>query len=433
MTGKLFRYGDDGDTVTAAASILLRNVRAVNSEEERVCDILIEDGVITEIRSGISADNGAYVLDCGGLTAIPGLFDMHVHLRDPGLTHKEDILTGCAAALAGGVTAVACMPNTMPPSDNPETVRYIIDKAKGTGVDVYPAGCITKDMAGGELCDFVKLRDAGVRLISDDGRPVKNAELMREALELTNKNGLLTVSHCEDLDIINGGIVNKGRISEELGAKGMDRASEDSITAREIMLAASCGARVHICHISTAGSMVAVRAAKAEGIRVTCETCPHYFFYTEDKLLSRDADYRMNPPLREESDRQAVIRAVLDGTVDCIVTDHAPHTSEEKSDFYKAPNGVVGLETSLSAVLTAFYHTGLLPLSRIIELMSENPRRLLGIPPVRIAVGERAEIALVDLDAEWTVSPEALHSKSKNSVFKGERLKGRVAAAVTHA
>lgn len=437
MTGRIFfnkAYNPDADCDinTEAKGILLRNVRLSDNKSELPCDIHIEDGVITAIGCGLSADGDEYVLECSGLTAIPGLFDMHVHLRDPGLTHKEDVLTGCAAALAGGVTGVACMPNTIPPTDNAQTVRYIIDKSAGTGVSVYPAGCITSGMEGGRLCDFDELSSAGVRLISDDGRPVKNAELMRSALEQTNSNGLLAVSHCEDLDIIDGGIINKGRMSAKLNAKGMDRASEDSITAREIMLAASCGARVHICHVSTRGSMAAVRAAKAEGARVTCETCPHYFFYTEDKLEGMDADYRMNPPLREESDRQAVIRAVLDGTVDCIVTDHAPHTSEEKSDFYKAPNGVVGLETSLSATLTAFYHTGLLSLERIVALMSANPRQLLGIPEVKIAVGEKAEIALVDLNAEWTVIPEELHSKSKNSVFKQERLKGRVAGTVSH-
>ncbi len=410
-------------------SILLKNVRAVDDKTDKICDIFIEGGKIAEVGESlaVTADR---VVDGGGKFAVmPALFDMHVHFRDPGQTHKETVETGCVAALAGGVSGVACMPNTSPAIDSKETVDYILDKAKDTGVDVYPVGCITKGMQGGELYDWTEL---GVKLISDDGRPVANAEMMRQTLEATNENGLLVVSHCEDLAIINGGIIHKGAVSEKLGVKGMDRASEDSITAREIALADSCGARIHICHVSTRGSMNFVRDAKKNGIRVTCETCPHYFTYTEDKLLSRDADYRMNPPLRSEDDRLAVLEAVLDGTVDCIVTDHAPHAAEEKADFLKAPNGVVGLETSLAVTLTQLYHTGKLTLGRIAELMAINPRKLLGIEVTRIEKGAKADLAVVDLDKEWTVVPEELHSKSKNTVFKGEKLKGKNIMTITN-
>ena len=410
-------------------SILLKNVRAVDDTTDKICDIFIDNGKIAEIGENlaITADR---VVDGGGkLAVMPALFDMHVHFRDPGQTHKETVETGCAAALAGGVSGVACMPNTSPAIDSKETVDYILDKAKDTGVDVYPVGCITKGMQGGELYDWTEL---GVKLISDDGRPVANAEMMRQALEATNKNGLLVVSHCEDLAIINGGIIHKGAVSEKLGVKGMDRASEDSITAREIALADSCGARIHICHVSTRGSMNFIRDAKKNGIKVTCETCPHYFTYTEEKLLSRDADYRMNPPLRSEDDRLAVLEAVLDGTVDCIVTDHAPHAAEEKADFLKAPNGVVGLETSLAVTLTQLYHTGKLTLNRIAELMAINPRKLLGIEVTRIEKGAKADLAVVDLDKEWTVVPEELHSKSKNTVFKGEKLRGKNIMTITN-
>ncbi len=409
-------------------SILLKNVRAADGRKDEVCDIFIADGIIKDMGGNISASAGRIVNGEGKLAAIPALFDMHVHFRDPGYTHKEDILSGCAAALAGGVSGVVCMPNTNPPIDNSETVKYILDKAKDTGVEVYPAGCITKGMNGGELYDHTGL---GVRIISDDGRPVRNAELMRQALENTNKNGLLAASHCEDLDIINGGIINKGKVSERLGVKGMDRASEDSITAREIAIADSCGARIHICHVSTKGSAEIIRGAKKRGIKVTCETCPHYFIYTEEKLLSRDADYRMNPPLRTEADRKAILEAVLDGTIDCIVTDHAPHAADEKADFLKAPNGVVGLETSLAAALTALYHTGKLSLNRIVELMAVNPRKLLGLPEPRLEKGAKADIAVIDLDREWTVIPEKLHSKSKNTVFKGETFKGKNVMTIT--
>ncbi|MGN1415581.1 MAG: dihydroorotase [Oscillospiraceae bacterium] len=406
------------------AEILIKNVRAVDENTDRICDVLIENGRISEIGEGIEKPAGR-VIDGTGKTLMPALFDMHVHLRDPGFTHKEDVVTGCAAAAAGGFTGVVCMPNTKPASDNREVFDYIRDKAALTGVEVYPAGCITKGMQGGELADFDEYVSAGIRVISDDGRPVETAELMRKALELTNSNGLLAASHCEDLSIINGGIINKGKISEQLGVKGMDRASEDSITAREIALAMSCNARIHICHVSTEGSISMIRDAKKAGVRVTCETAPHYFTYTDEKLLSRDADYRMNPPLREERDRIAVLNGVLDGTVDCIVTDHAPHTAEEKSDFLKAPNGVVGLETSLAATLTALYHTGMISLNRVVSIMSANPRRILGLTPIELKVGSTADLILADIDREWTVIPEELHSKSKNSVFKGEKLRGK--------
>jgi len=410
-------------------SILLKNVRAVDDKSDKICDIFIDSGKIAEIGENLAVTADRIVDGGGKLAVMPALFDMHVHFRDPGQTHKETVETGCAAALAGGVSGVACMPNTTPAIDSKETVDYILDKAKDTGVDVYPVGCITKGMQGGELYDWTEL---GVKLISDDGRPVANAEMMRQTLEATNENGLLVVSHCEDLNIINGGIIHKGAVSEKLGVKGMDRASEDSITAREIALADSCGARIHICHVSTRGSMNFIRDAKKNGIKVTCETCPHYFTYTEDKLLSRDADYRMNPPLRSEDDRLAVLEAVLDGTVDCIVTDHAPHAAEEKADFLKAPNGVVGLETSLAVTLTQLYHTGKLTLGRITELMAINPRKLLGIEVTRIEKGAKADLAVIDLDKEWTVVPEELHSKSKNTVFKGEKLRGKNIMTITN-
>lgn len=408
--------------------ILLKNVRAADGETDRICDIFIADGVIKEIGTGLDRSADRVVDGKGKIAVLPGLFDMHVHFRDPGQTHKEDVLTGCAAALAGGVTGVVCMPNTNPPIDSLETVEYIVKKAESTGVAVYPAACITKGMKGAELYDWTAL---GVKIISDDGRPVENAEIMRQAIEMGNENNLLVASHCEDLDIINGGIMNKGEISKKLDVKGMDRASEDSITAREIALADSCGAHIHICHVSTKGSIEIIRDAKRRGINVTCETCPHYFTYTEEKLLARDADYRMNPPLRTEEDRIAVLEGVLDGTVDCIVTDHAPHAAEEKADFLTAPNGVVGLETSLAATLTQLYHTGKMSLNEIIRLMAVNPRKLLGIDVPKIEAGAKANMAIVDLDMEWTVIPEELRSKSHNTVFKGEKLKGRVVMTIS--
>ncbi|WP_124098035.1 dihydroorotase [Ruminococcus sp. Marseille-P6503] len=406
--------------------LLIKNVRAIDPQTglDKITDILSEDGIITEI--GSISRGADRVIDCKArLIAFPGLFDMHVHFRDPGFTHKEDIFTGAEAAKAGGFTGVLLMPNTKPACDNPETAEYILKKGGRTGINIYTSACITKGMHSRELCDYDALKKAGAIAVTDDGRPVENAELMRTALELSKENGMTVLSHCEDLSIINGGIINKGEVSQKLGVKGMDRASEDYITAREIALAASCGAHIHICHVSTYGAVNIIRAAKKDGVKVTCETAPHYFTFTEEKLLGKDADYRMSPPLRTEKDRQAIENALLDGTIDCIITDHAPHTAEEKADFEKAPNGVVGLETSLAAALTRLYHTSKAELSKIAGLMSVNPRKILGLPPVMIKEGESCELCIFDPDLEWEVIPDKLRSKSKNTVFKGERLKGR--------
>lgn len=405
-------------------SILIKNIRAVDANNDKITDVFLSDGKIQMVGENLRCEADE-VIDGTDLVLMPSIFDMHVHFRDPGFTHKEDILTGCAAALAGGVTGVCTMPNTKPPCDNPDTISYIRDKAGNTGVDVYPVGCITKGMSGGGLCGYDALKSAGCLCISDDGRPVENAELMRRALELTNTNGLLAVSHCEDLSIINGGIMNKGIISEKLGVKGMDRVSEDMITAREIILAQSVNARIHICHVSTAGSVEIIRCSKKHGVRVTCETAPHYFLLTDKLLERRDADYRMNPPLRTQDDVNAIIEGIKDGTIDCIVTDHAPHTTEEKADFEKAPNGVVGLETSFAAALTGLYHTGEVKLNKIVELMCVNPRKILGLEIPAIAAGKTADLMIADIDREWKVDPGMLHSKSHNTVFKGMTLKGK--------
>ncbi len=410
--------------------VLYKNLTIYNENEKLSADILVDGNIIADVKESITAQ-ADLIYDCSGLAALPSLCDIHVHFRDPGLTHKEDIITGCAAAAAGGFTAVCCMPNTKPVCDNVETAQYMMTKAEPTGVKVYPVCAVTKGMEGKEEADFAAYAKAGIRMISDDGRPVENAEIMRRALEKTNSNGLLAASHCEDLSIINGGIIHKGEISEKLGVKGMDRASEDSITAREIALADSCNARIHICHVSTEGSVNIIRDAKKRGIRVTCETAPHYFMYTHEKLLARDADFRMNPPLREERDRLAVLGGILDGTIDCIVTDHAPHAPEEKADFEKAPNGIVGLETSFAAAVTALYHTGKATMEQIVTLMSAAPRRLIGIPEAKIAKGMSADFIIADLNREWIVDPFKFASKSRNSLFKGEKLKGKVLITVS--
>lgn len=414
--------------------LLIKNVRAVDRGLDEITDILVIDGRIVRMGTDIVElcdGKGDRVIDATGLVAMPGLFDMHVHFRDPGQTHKEDIRTGCRAALAGGVTGVLTMPNTNPPMDSPELVQYALDKAKDTGVALYPVACITKGMNGGELTDFAALREAGAAALSDDGRPVRNAEIMRQALAKAKAEGMLIASHCEDLDIIDGGIMHRGSISEELGVKGMDRSSEDYITAREIILASAVGGRVHICHVSTKGSVDIIREAKRLGVQVTCETAPHYFLFTHEKLRSRNANDRMNPPLREEADRLAIEQAVLDGTIDCIVTDHAPHSPAEKTNFELAPNGIVGLETSLAATLTALYHTGKASLEDIVQRMSIRPREILGITPETLRTGASANLILVDPEKKWTVDPEQFCSKSRNTAFRGMELTGKVRMTIT--
>jgi len=407
--------------------VLIQNGRLVDCEMDQKADVLIKNGRIEKIAPEIQLDTPANItIDAEGLVVMPGLIDMHVHLRDPGFLYKEDVISGCEAAAAGGVTAVACMPNTSPVNDNPEVVDYILLRAKSAKAKVYPVAAITKRMEGVELSNFSGLKQAGAVGVSDDGKPVENRGKMRDALYRAEVAGLLPISHCEDLAIIDGGIIHKGKVSEQLGVKGMDRLSEDSITEREIALSKETGCPIHIAHVSTEGAIGAIRAAKAEGVRVSCETCPHYFMLTEEELLTRDADYRMNPPLREEQDCLAIEQAVLDGTVDCIVTDHAPHSAEEKANFEKAPNGVVGLETSLAATLTALYHTGKLGLQDIVRLMSANPAKLLKVEGGSLKIGVPADLALVDLDEKWVVEPQKLHSKSKNTVFKGKTLQGKV-------
>ncbi len=408
-------------------TLLLKNGRVVdciNSVDKKL-DLFIENGKVKALGENLNI-NADRIIDCTGKTVIPGLCDMHVHFRDPGQTYKEDIITGGDAAVAGGVTAVACMPNTKPVCDNAETIKYILDKAKKSKVKVYPVGSITNGLAGEQLSDYDALKKAGCVAVSDDGRPVKSARMMAEAMVKAHYAGLKVISHCEDLEIINGGIMNLGRVSKELGVKGMSRSSENTISAREIVLAGDMNVPIHIAHVSTKEVVNYIRSAVRYGVMVTSETAPHYFTLTDECLRTRDADYRMNPPLREADDVDAITEAVCDGTIDCIVTDHAPHAAEEKADFEKAPNGVVGLETSLAATLTQLYHTGKMTLAQIVRVMCVNPRTILGIDGGTLGIGDTADIAVVDLNEEWVVDPQKLHSKSKNTCFKGMTLKGKV-------
>ncbi len=391
---------------------------------EKRMDIYIENGRISAVSDVIKKSADRYI-NGENLAAMPAMFDMHVHFRDPGFTYKEDIFTGCEAAIAGGFSGVACMPNTKPVCDNPDVLAYIFDRASSADFKVYPIACTTKGMMGAEICDYDTLKKNGAVAVSDDGRPVESSDIMEEALVSAQNNNLPIISHCEDLDIIDGGIINKGEISEMLGVKGMDRASENNITEREILLAEKTNTYIHIAHVSTKESVEIIRQAKKRGVKVTCETCSHYFCLTDELLKMRDADYRMNPPLREEADRLAIIEGLRDGTIDCIVTDHAPHSANDKSDFLKAPNGIVGLETSLAATLTELYHKQGFSLADICRLMSIKPREILNLPINEIKANSCADIVLFDLNARWRVEPNKLKSKSKNTAFKHMMFTGK--------
>lgn len=391
-------------------------------------DILIEDGIITAIDDVLPSGDAA-ILQADNWICAPGLIDMHVHLRDPGQTYKEDIHSGCRAAAAGGVTAVACMPNTTPAADDPTVIREILQKAETADARVYPVAAVTRSLKGEELTDFAALKQAGAVGFSDDGRPVPTAGMMQRAMLEAQIVGAPLLSHSEDLSLVRGGIMNAGDIANRLGVRGIDRAAEEVATAREVALAAG-GLPVHICHVSTAESVAIIRDAKRRGIPVTCETAPHYFSLTDDLLLSRNANYRMNPPLRTAADVQAIIEGIKDGTIDAIATDHAPHSAEDKENFETAPNGVVGLETSLAAGLTYLVGAGHISMTKLIELMSVAPARLLGVPGGRVAVGEIGDLVLFDPTVAWTVEADRLVSRSHNTPFDGRRLTGRVMATV---
>lgn len=406
--------------------ILIKNANVISPADNinGRYDILVRNGKIAEIGNELKTDGE--VINADGLYAIPGLVDMHVHLRDPGQTPKEDIITGCRAAASGGVTSLLAMPNTNPVADNAETVRYIIDKAKNADAKVYVAASVTKGLKSEEPTDLNEVKNAGAIALSDDGRPVINTKFLSDAMKKAPSLNMKVVAHCEDLFLADGGKINEGKISRQLEIKGIPAAAEDCGTAREIALAAALDVPVHICHVSTKTSVALVRDAKRRGVRVTAETAPHYFSLTEDELLRRDADFRMNPPLRTSEDVKAIIDGLCDGTLDAVATDHAPHTVEEKSDFEQAPNGSIGMETSLAVALTYLVKTGLLSFEELVRKMSVNPAEILGINAGMLTIGAPADIALVDIDEEWTVDVEKLHGKSKNTPFKGKKLCGKV-------
>lgn len=406
-------------------TLLIKNTNVIDPSQgiDKVADIFIENGKIKGIGRYEKADR---VIDGSALVAAPGLVDMHVHLRDPGQTEKEDIITGCNAAAAGGVTSLLAMPNTKPVADSAETIKYIIDKSKRAKAKVYVAASITKGLKSLEATDLEEVKKAGAVALSDDGKPVENTEMLKNAMIKAPQLGLTVTAHCESLFLAVGGIINEGEVSKKLGVKGVPASAEDCGTQREIAFADALNVPVHICHVSTDTSVKLVRDAKSRGVKVTCETAPHYFSLTEKELLTRDADFRMNPPLRTEKDRLAVIEGLVDGTIDVIATDHAPHTPQEKSDFEKAPNGSIGMETSLSVGITNLVKTGKLTVYELIEKMSTNPAKILNIDAGTLKDGATADIVIFDIKESYTVDVEKLHGKSKNSPFKNKTLFGKV-------
>ncbi len=409
--------------------LLIKNGHLIDkaNELDKICDILIKDGKIAGIGEGLSAD-GAEVYDASGKYVAPGLIDMHVHLREPGFEYKEDIESGTRAAGKGGFTAVCCMPNTSPVIDSAAVVKYIISRANEVGAcKVLPIGAITKGMKGEELSEMAELKKAGAVAVSDDGKPVKSAGVMQRAIKYASMFGILPISHCEEMSLMDGGVMNEGLTATSLGLKGISPAVEEIMVARDILLAEHEGLPVHIAHISTKGSAELVRQAKKRGVRVTCETCPHYFALTDEAVAEFDTNAKMNPPLREQSDVDAIIEAIKDGTVDAIVTDHAPHHIDEKRlEFDHAMNGIIGLETSLSLGITKLVKTGKISLADLIYKMSTGPARVLGLEMGEIKVGRCADLTIFAPDEKYTVDVSSFMSKSKNCPYDGMELYGKV-------
>lgn len=413
-------------------NLLIKGGRVIDPSQgiDDTLDVLIENGLVKEIGKGLSAA-GIETIDAAGKYVVPGLIDMHVHLRDPGLEYKEDIISGTKAAVAGGFTSVVCMPNTKPAIDNKAISSYIINKAKAEGLcNVFPVGTITQGMHGDRLAEMGELKESGCVGVSDDGKPVRNSELMRRALQYANGIGILVLTHAEELDLVGEGVMNEGFTSTELGLKGIPRVAEDIATARDVMLAEYCNAPIHICHVSTKGAVQIIRDAKARGVKVTCETAPHYFTLTDDAVRGYNTNAKMNPPLREADDLAAIKAGLQDGTIDCIATDHAPHHIDEKDlEFNEAMNGIVGLETSLPLSLK-LVEAGLLTLSQLIEKMSCKPSELLGLGRGTLKAGSVADLTVIDPARQWTVTEATLSSKSKNSPWLGETMTGAAACTV---
>ena len=407
----------------------IKNGRVIDpaSGRDATGDVYSVDGHIVETLDA-SQQAAARVIDASGMVVCPGLVDIHVHLREPGQTHKETIQTGSYAAAAGGFTTIVCMPNTSPPADNAGTIQLIVDAIEREAlVHVYPTGCITVGMKGEALAGIGSLKRAGVVAITDDGMCVQNNELMRRAVEYAHMFGLPVMDHCQDEALTKNAVMNEGLVSLRLGLRGWPAAAEDIIVSRNVILSSHTGAHIHLQHLSSGSAVEIVRRAKQRKVNITCEATPHHIALTDDLVVGYDTNFKMNPPLRTEADRRTIIEGLKDGTIDCIATDHAPHTNYEKDkEFDYAPFGIIGLETSLPVTLDILHHQEGMPLIDVLALMTSKPARIIKLPAGTLAPGAASDICIFDPEERWTVDATALQSKSANSPWLGKQMRGRV-------
>ncbi len=410
--------------------LLIRNGRVIDPSQDldQGMDVLVEDGHVARLDERIDPPPSTTILDLAGLVVAPGFIDLHVHLREPGFEYKETIESGCRAAAAGGFTAVCAMANTDPVNDDPSVTRYILERAADVGMArVHPIGAISKGLEGDELAEIGEMVRSGAVAISDDGRPVASALLMRRALEYARSFDIPVAAHCEDLDLADGGTMHEGAVSTRIGLAGVPAAAEETMVARDIRLAEITGGRLHLCHLSTARSIDLVRAAKRRGVAVTCEVTPHHFALTDENVAAAnyDPNWKTNPPLRSADEVEAVRQAIADGTVDAIVSNHAPHHSDEKElDFSEAPFGIVGLETAVSLAVDRLVHGKVIDLARLVRLMSTRPAEIFRLPGGTLEVGEPADVTIVDPLRRRVVKPEEFLSKARNTPYAGWNLRG---------
>ena len=414
-------------------TILIKNGRVLDpaTGTDGIADVLMEEGRIRAVEPGILAEADR-ILDAAGCFVMPGFIDLHVHLRDPGYEYKETVETGSAAAARGGFTTILAMPNTKPVVDNADVVRYVLHKAEDVGLaNVLQIGAITRGQRGEELADIEDMVDAGIPALSEDGKSVMNAQLYREAMMLAKKYDIPIMAHCEDINLVHGGVMNQDDKADELGLPGITNAVEDVIVARDILLAKETGARLHLCHCSTRDSVRMVELAKQEGLPVTAEVCPHHFTLTSEDIREDDANYKMNPPLRTRADVEALIDGLKKGVMDVIATDHAPHSREEKQGSMRnAPFGIVGLETAAALTMTELVDKGYLTPLQMAEKMSYNPARIIGIDKGTLKPGKTADIVIFNPKEEYIIDAEQFRSKGKNTPFHGRKVKGRVMATI---
>jgi dihydroorotase len=415
------------------SSLLIKNGRIIDpvSNFDAVADLLIEDGKVARVQKEIGSV-AERVLDAAGFVVAPGFIDLHVHLREPGREDEETIESGSQAAAAGGFTSICCMPNTSPVNDNPAVTSYILKEAERLAVTrVFPIGAISLGSLGEKLAEIGEMVSAGIVGISDDGKPVMNGQLMRRAMEYSLPFKIPVIEHCEDLCLSAHGVMNEGYYSTVLGLKGISRTAEDTMAARDMILAKLTGAHIHIAHLSTRGALELVREAKRQGVHVTCEVTPHHFSLTDAACSEYDTNTKMNPPLRADDDVAAMIEGLSEGTIDCIATDHAPHNPNEKMlEFDQAPFGITGLETALGLATTHLYHRGKISLNRLVELFSTHPARIINKPLGQLQPGSEADLTLFNTESEWTYDVGQTKSKSRNTPFHGVKLKGQVAATI---